>query len=61
MKKVAECAHEKLAPELPFSGIRGMCRGISADVPNDVEQIQNTQDAESIIDRSGSRTAPSTR
>lgn len=30
----------KLNPERPISAIRGMCRGINTDVPNDVEYAQ---------------------
>jgi hypothetical protein len=29
--------HVELVPELPISAIRGMCRGIDTDVPNDAE------------------------
>lgn len=29
--------HVELVPELPISALRGMCRGISTDVPNDPE------------------------
>jgi len=34
----------KLVPELPVSAIRGMCRGISTDVPNDAERKQTADD-----------------
>ena len=30
----------ELVPELPITAIRGMCRGINTDVPNDVEETQ---------------------
>ena len=30
----------ELVPELPISAIRGMCRGINTDVPNDAEDAQ---------------------
>ena len=30
----------KLNPERPNSAIRGMCRGINTDVPNDAEDAQ---------------------
>jgi hypothetical protein len=36
----------KLQPEPPISAIRGMCRGINTDVPNDAE---DTQDADHLI------------
>ena len=29
--------HVELVPELPITSIRGMCRGINTDVPNDPE------------------------
>ena len=31
----------ELMPELPISAIRGMCRGINTDVPNDVEEAED--------------------
>ena len=34
----------KLVPELPVSAIRGMCRGISTDVPNDAERKHAADD-----------------
>ena len=33
-----------LAPEPPISTIRGMCRGINTDMPNDVEDTQGADD-----------------
>jgi AbrB family looped-hinge helix DNA binding protein len=30
----------ELVPELPITSMRGMCRGINSDVPNDVEEAQ---------------------
>ena len=35
--------HVELVPELPISAIRGMCRGIDTDVPNDPENDQDAQ------------------
>lgn len=35
---------DKLAPEPPISPIRGMCRGINTDVPNDAECTQAADD-----------------
>jgi AbrB family looped-hinge helix DNA binding protein len=34
--------HVQLVPELPISAIRGMCRGINTDVPNDAEDADDT-------------------
>jgi len=34
----------KLAPEPPIFSIRGMCRGINTDVPNDAERKQTADD-----------------
>lgn len=34
----------KLAPEPPLSAIRGMCRGINTDVPNDADCTQAADD-----------------
>lgn len=33
--------HVELVPELPISAIRGMCRGINTDVPNDIEDAED--------------------
>ena len=46
MKKATEHvdADPKLAPALAISTIRGMCRGISTDVPNDVERTPTADD-----------------
>ncbi len=33
--------HVELVPEWPLSSIRGMCRGISTDVPNDEEGVDS--------------------
>ena len=33
--------HVELVPELPISSIRGMCRGIDTDVPDDDEDTDN--------------------
>jgi AbrB family looped-hinge helix DNA binding protein len=33
--------HVELVPELPISAIRGMCRGINTDVPNDAEDTDD--------------------
>lgn len=33
--------HVELVPELPMSSIRGMCKGISTDVPNDPEETRD--------------------
>ena len=42
---VKQPAHyAKLAPEPPVSAIRGMCRGIHTDVPNDAEHKQDADD-----------------
>ena len=43
MKKATERvdADAKLEHALEISTIRGMCRGISTDVPNDVERTQS--------------------
>jgi AbrB family looped-hinge helix DNA binding protein len=30
--------HVELVPELPMTSIRGMCRGIDTEVPNDLEE-----------------------
>jgi AbrB family looped-hinge helix DNA binding protein len=30
----------ELVPELPITSIRGMCRGINTEVPDDVEESQ---------------------
>ena len=30
----------ELVPELPITSIRGMCRGINTDAPNDLEEAQ---------------------
>ena len=38
--------HVELVPELPISSIRGMCRGIDTDVPDDVEDGENTGHAD---------------
>ena len=38
--------HVELVPELPMSAIRGMCRGINTDVPNDPEDGQDIQRAD---------------
>ncbi len=35
--------HVELVPELPISAIRGMCRGINTDVPNDIEDAGETK------------------
>lgn len=35
---------DKLAPEPPISTIRGMCRGINPDVPNDAECTRAADD-----------------
>ena len=35
---------DKLAPEPPLSPIRGMCRGINTDVPNDAEYTHIAHD-----------------
>jgi len=61
MKKQAECDDSNLAPELPIAAIRGMCSGISADVPNDAEHIEVIERADRTGDRSGSRSEPPTR
>ncbi len=34
--------HVELVPELPISALRGMCRGINTDVPNDPEDGLDT-------------------
>lgn len=34
----------KLNPERPSSAIRGMCRDINTDVPNDAEDTQGADD-----------------
>jgi hypothetical protein len=39
-------SNAKLNPEPPISAIRGMCRGINTDVPNDTE---DTQGADHLI------------
>ena len=46
MKKATERvdADPKLAPALEISTIHGMCRGISTDVPNDVERTPTADD-----------------
>ena len=46
MKKATERvdADPKVAPALEISTIRGMCRGISTDVPNDVERAPTADD-----------------
>ena len=36
--------HVELVPELPISSIRGMCRGINTDVPNDIEDVVDAGD-----------------
>jgi len=35
--------HVELVPELPISAIRGMCRGIDTDVPNDAEDADDAE------------------
>ena len=37
--------HVELVPELPISAIRGMCRGINTDVPDDIEDTSDTETA----------------
>ena len=38
--------HVELVPELPISSIRGMCRGIDTDVPDDDEDIEDARHAD---------------
>ena len=38
--------HVELVPELPISAIRGMCRGIDTDVPDDVEDTEDAGHAD---------------
>ena len=38
--------HVELVPELPISSIRGMCRGIDTDVPDDVEDTEDAGHAD---------------
>ena len=38
--------HVELIPELPISSIRGMCRGIDTDVPDDVEDTEDAGHAD---------------
>ena len=38
--------HVELMPELPISSIRGMCRGIDTDVPDDVEDTEDAGHAD---------------
>ena len=38
--------HVELVPELPISAIRGMCRGIDTDVPDDVEDAEDAGHAD---------------
>lgn len=37
--------HVELVPELPITALRGMCRGINTDVPNDPEDGFDTPHA----------------
>jgi AbrB family looped-hinge helix DNA binding protein len=37
--------HVELVPELPISAIRGMCRGINTDVPDDIEDTSDVKTA----------------
>jgi AbrB family looped-hinge helix DNA binding protein len=37
--------HVELVPELPISAIRGMCRGINTDVPDDIEGTSDIETA----------------
>lgn len=46
---------DKLAPEPPISTIRGMCRSINTDVPNDAECTQTADDL--ITSRAAARIA----
>jgi len=41
--------HVELVPELPISAIRGMCRGINTDVPNDAEDADDTGRADTRV------------
>lgn len=63
MNKVAEYADSdsNLAFDQPIIAIRGMCPGISTDMPNDAEHIPNTDDAERTREGAGSPTTPSTQ
>ena len=41
--------HVELIPELPISSIRGMCRGIDTDVPDDVEDTEDARHANARV------------
>ena len=45
----------KLAPEPTVSAIRGICRGIGTDVPNDAERKQAADDV--VTSKAAARTA----
>ena len=38
--------HVELVPELPISSIRGMCRGIDTNVPDDAEDTEDAGHAD---------------
>lgn len=50
--------HVELVPELPISALRGMCRGINTDVPNDPEVGVDVADDSSLA---GARAKPRTK